>query len=117
MAKSFSLPAGSYTVVPSTYSPGARGEFYLRVFTQSSRAESEAESGLRPGSTEHIIGSEDEDKNTAVIEEELVPQQEQKDETKESRVNIKRKPREENRIIRIKTEYTEITIRLVERQK
>ena len=117
MAKSFSLPGGCYTVIPSTYSPRAKGEFYLRVFTESSRVVSEAESGLRSRSTEHIISSEDEERNTAVIEEEFVPQHEQKDETKESRVNIGRKPGEGNQIIRIKTEYTEVTIRLVERQK
>ena len=118
MAKSFSLPGGSYTVVPSTYSPGARGEFYLRVFTESSEVASEAETGgLRSGSTEHIVDSEDEERNIAVLEEDLVPQHEPKVETKEKRVNIRRKPGEGNQIFRIKTEFTEITIRLVERQK
>ena len=58
---------------------------------------------------------QDEDKNTTVLEEDLVPQQ--KDETKDRQVNIRRKPGEENQIFRIKTDYTEITIRVVERQK
>ena len=97
----------------------------MRVFTESSRPEAEPESGSRSRSTENNIGSEDEDRNTAVIqdedrnttvlEEDFVPQQ--KDETKESRENIRRKPGEENQIFRIKTDYTEITIRVVERQK
>ena len=126
MAKSFSLPGGCYTVIPSTYSPRAKGEFYLRVFTESSREGAKAESGLRSRSTENVIGSEDdEDRNTAVIEDEegnttvlaedLVPQQ--KDERKDRRVNIRRKPGEENQIFRIKTDFTEITIRVVEREK
>ena len=142
MAKTFSLPGGSYSVIPSTYSPGAKGEFYLRVFTESSRDGAEAESGLRSRSTENVIDSEDEDRNTTVIqdeernttvlEEDFEPQQKdedrnttvleeelvsQKDERKDSRVNIRRKPGEENQVIRIKTDFTEITIRVVERQK
>ena len=75
--------------------------------------------GLGSGSTEHIgiVDSEDEERNTAVLEEDLVPQHEPKDKTEERRVNIGRKPREGNQIFKIKTEFTEITIRLVERQK
>ena len=135
VAKSFSLPAGSYSVIPSTYSPGTRGEFYLRVFTETSQPGTEPESGLRARSTENMIGSEEEERNTAVIkdedttvleeeekntevfEEEFVPQQ--KDKTKGRRGNVGRKGGKggENQIFRIKTDYTEITIRLVERQK
>ena len=153
VAKSFSLPAGSYSVIPSTYSPGSRGEFYLRVFTETSGAGTESESGLRARSTENMIGSEeeerntavikdedttvleeeerntavikdedttvleDEEKNTAVFEEEFVPPQ--KDKTKGRRGNVGRKGGKggENQIFRIKTDYTEITISLVERQK
>ena len=49
VVKGFSLAGGRYAVIPSTYSAGQEGEFYLRVFTGHSRDTLDTEPDLEKG--------------------------------------------------------------------